>query len=193
MDNIEIRRKILEKLYDTEKINPGNIISSIDLGNELNISNEDLGFNIKYLKEKQFINAEQMATPFYSALLSIAPYGIDIVEDENEFNRSFPLMNITNIRNSKGVVINSDNVKIDISENINIKDSFNEIYNEIDNHINAKEVEQRIKAIEEELSKDKISTSKIKESTNWLHKNANWTILPLIQIFLSLYGLTLPR
>lgn len=179
MNNIEIRRRILEKLYNAEQKKPDNIIPSDKLCQELGISNEDIGSNIKYLHQKHFIEAHQLATRHYSALLNITHDGIDIIEDENEFNRKFPIK-ITNIQNSNGVVIDSNNVRVDINQSINIQNSFNKLYEECEAKDGSEEIISRIKAIENEIGKDTVNTDKIKESTNWLNRNASWTIFPII-------------
>lgn len=190
MNDIDIRRKVLEKLYDIEKKTPGKMIMSGKLINELHIPNEELGFNIRYLHKKGFIDAKEGMGTLYNAIIRINHNGIDLIEDESEFNTKFPLK-ITNIQNSNGVVIDSNDVTVDVNNSINIENSFNELYELIKDKDNAEEIMRRIKIIETELKKD--NKSEIKESTSWVQKNANWIIFPLIQTILNVYGLTLPQ
>ena len=44
----------------------------------------------------------------------ITSHGIDLIRNKEEFNRIFPPVNISNIHNSKGVVVGFNNVRINI-------------------------------------------------------------------------------
>jgi histone H3/H4 len=102
------------------------------------------------------------------------------------------IYNITHVHNSKEVLINSKNVQMDINDSINIENSFNELYMDIDKFGSSNDVKKIINAIKRELEKNEVSTSKIKSYIDLLKKNASWTILPLTQIIISLYGLRFP-
>jgi len=102
------------------------------------------------------------------------------------------IYNITHVHNSQGVLINSKNVQMDMNDSINIENSFNELYMDIDKFGSSNEVKKIINSIQEELGKSEVKTSKIKSYIDLLKKNASWTILPLTQIIISLYGLRFP-
>lgn len=103
------------------------------------------------------------------------------------------IYNITHVHNSKEVLINSKNVQMDMNDSINIENSFNELYMDIDKFGSSNEVKKIINSIQEELGKSEVKTSKIKSYIDLLKKNASWTILPLTQIIISLYGLSFPQ
>ncbi len=184
MDNKEIRRKILEALYKHEEQNPGRFLPSGNLKKLVDIEEKKLESNVYYLKRGRYIEIREFLQGYHA---KIANRGIDLVENNEEFNRIFPPVNITTIHNSKGVVVGSNNVEIKIDESINITDSFNEIYDKANDFENAEEIKERIKVIEEELKKDNINKSQIKSSMDWLKRNANWTFPSLVQILTSIF------
>lgn len=86
MDDKEVRRKILEIIYETEKKEPGSEIQSLDLMIELNIEQEQLDFNARYLKEAEFISLHWYAGAFEAG---ITHKGIDLVESKDKLNNLF--------------------------------------------------------------------------------------------------------
>ncbi|WP_048190499.1 hypothetical protein [Methanobacterium sp. SMA-27] len=190
MDNNEIRREILEVLYEFEQDDPGRKVNRGHIKEKLDIDYKQIKSNIRWLEGEGYVKVDWLPQTFLSLITN---RGINLIENKEEFNKEFPLINVQNIINSKGIVIDSNNVDIKIDESIDIKATFNSIYEDIEIHDNSDEVEKRILMIEEMLKKDNINTSKINDAVGWLRVNANWTILPLIQIIVSLYGLYLPK
>ncbi|MDO5836099.1 MAG: hypothetical protein Q4P17_06285 [Methanobacterium sp.] len=184
MDNQEIRRKIIELLYDNASKGSERVTKGI-LKKELGIGYNELNFNINYLEKERYISVERFMGGHY--VVEIRSRGINLVENPKKFDSLFPLVNITQIYNSKGVVVGSSHIKLNIDESVNIKDSFNEIYNELRNQKNSDEIIEKIKAIEHELNNDTINKSKIKNSMDWLKRNANWTIPSIVQIITSVF------
>jgi len=184
MDNQEIRRKILELLYEHALENSTEMSDDL-LNQELDIEFNKLNFNIDYLEKEGYISVQRFLGEDY--LVEIESKGINLVETPEKFDSLFPIVNITQIYNSKGVVVGSDNVEINLDESINVKDSFNEIYQEIMKHENSDEITENIKVIENELNKNEIDKSNIKNSIHWLRRNAAWTIPSLVQILTSVF------
>jgi len=185
MNENRIRRGILEILYDYEEEHSGDQMGGHDLTEKLgDIEPNELIFNMNYLENKGYMDIEEYLEGEFIA--NITHQGIDLIENNEEFNTKFPLITITNINNSKGVVLGSNNVQIDIKDSINIKDSFNELYKQIDiTNDDANEIKENIKQIEIELNKKEVNSSTIKNSVSWLKRNANWTIPTITQIITS--------
>jgi len=113
MTNQEIRRKILELLYNEYQIHPYLTVSAKDLLYKIGITKQELFTNIVYLEEKGYVELQKaLGTPFISARISV--YGIELVEDESEFNIKFRIrQNITHIEGDMiGVVSQGDNAQI---------------------------------------------------------------------------------
>jgi hypothetical protein len=182
MNNDDIRRQILQSLYDYEINKPDEGITNIQLKEEISIDENKFNFNFNYLKSKRLVRGITiLGKPYYR--VRITTNGIDVVEND-EIDTLFPIIqNIVN--HSPGTVINSDNVSI------NIQESFNQIYQEIAemNTENKSEIIVNVNKLKEELEKDNINKSKVQECSNWLKRNANWTIPTVTQIILSTMGL----
>jgi hypothetical protein len=185
MDNNEIRRQILEILYEYEKTHPKTYLDYDKILNKINnVKLEELIFHVNYLEDKGYLEQRRLNGEGFIARIN--SQGMDIVENTAEFNAEFPSINFTNINNSKGVVVGSNNVKIDFNENLNIKESFSEIYNKIDPMAtNSKKIEEQVQLIENELDTKKMDKSVIQSSMKWLSVNASWTIPLLTQIMLA--------
>jgi len=102
MENREIRRKILEILYEEDEEKPGNIIMRNFLKDKLGLPDNKIDSNIRYLGEKGYIRYQgSIGQIFVTA--QITSEGKDLVEDESEFNKMFP--SVTIISDNKGVII----------------------------------------------------------------------------------------
>lgn len=185
MNNNEIRRKILEILYNNKLNNLEKGFYNTKLYEEFsNIDENIFNFNLDYLKKKYLIRSTKVLGQRYY-IVRITADGIDVVEDDEKLNRLFPFINQTIIYNSPGTVINSNNVSI------SIKESFNPIYQEINerNPKNKSEIKSKVDELKQELEKDEINKSKVQECSKWLKKNAKWTIPMITQIFIAIMGL----
>jgi hypothetical protein len=145
---------------------------------------DDLVFQVNYLGDKGYL--EQLRLNGEGFLARITSHGIDLVENNAEFNAKFPSIQVTNINNSKGVVMGSNNVKLDFNESLNITESFNNLYNLIDpSDVNSDVIKEKLKHVESELNKEVINKSVLNSSMEWLKINAQWTIPMLTQIIMT--------
>ena len=90
MTNAEIRRKILQILYESFKDHPYGRITPKDLQENLNISLKELQFNAIYLEEKGLIELQKPLEGSLFVGARATPKGIDIVEDEYQLDIYFP-------------------------------------------------------------------------------------------------------
>ncbi len=190
MDNNQIRRKILKSLYEVERNTPGMDIYSPEIKQKLGIDDTKLNFNINYLENEGYIDVSRYADGEFDA--KIKSSGINLVEDNLRFNKLFPSINFTQniVQNSTGVVIGSGKVNVNIDESISLKESFINLYQEIEGQKNEYLIKNKLEELEGEFNKNQIDKSQVKKITDWLKSNANWTIPSIIQIISSalLYG-----
>ncbi|UCD06209.1 MAG: hypothetical protein JSV98_02990 [candidate division WOR-3 bacterium] len=90
MTNSEIRRRILELLYKSYTEHPYNRITPKEFKEMLNIGLKELHFNIIYLEEKGYLELSKPLEGSVFVGARITPRGVDLVEDEYEFNVFFP-------------------------------------------------------------------------------------------------------
>lgn len=182
MNKKEIRRNILEILYEIEEKHPGNYFPGGKLEQKLGLNKNQTTFHINYLEDEGYILTTRGMRGYYAA--KISNKGINLVENDEEFTKLFPPVSITqyNIKNSSGFSAGDFNIV-----NINIQDSFNQIYEQIDheNPSNKEEIKAVIHDLEKELQKEFINKSKINKNYNWLKRNANWTIPTITQIIIA--------
>jgi DNA-binding PadR family transcriptional regulator len=127
-DNIKIRRDILTILYqhfkNSERFTEGAVLLKA-IGKEKN----ELYPNLRYLEDKDLVNI--IWRPGGFPVVKITALGIDLLEDESEFNQKFPLsinydssIHISDITGDiTGIGISGSNNVIE--KNIQISDSFN--------------------------------------------------------------------
>jgi hypothetical protein len=153
MTTREIRRKILESLYARFKEHPYYRLTPKELQEILDVSLQELNFNVVYLEEKGYLELQKPLEGNIFVGARITTKGIDLVEDEYQFNALFPVNPIDNVMES--------NVFQEFTSLLhNIKTTLN-----IDN--NTKElIIEEIKEITNELQKNKPSYSEIKKSIN---------------------------
>ncbi len=78
MDEVEIRRRILKNIYDLNKITQDYPVDSRDLIEKLDVTSEELFFNVKYLEEDGYVDIEKFLGDEFKA--KITPKGIKKVE-----------------------------------------------------------------------------------------------------------------
>jgi hypothetical protein len=91
MKDIEIRRRILEMVYERFKEHPYYQITPKEFTEDLDISIEQLSYNIVYLEEKGFL---ELAKPLEGSIFvgaRITAMGIDLVENQEKFDLTFPV------------------------------------------------------------------------------------------------------
>lgn len=179
MENKEIRRKILEYVYQKNEEIPQIMVKREELLDYLDIKDSKLVNAALYLEEKGYLKLlKSIGSQFVTC--QITSYGIDLVENPEGFNQEFP-MNITQniIQDSTGVAIGNN-----ITQTIDINNSFKSIYEDLDrkNPENKKQIKEEVKKIETELKKENINQSKLSKSLTYLKENASWIIPTLLEI-----------
>jgi hypothetical protein len=93
MEKIEIRREILKMVYERYTQHPYYRVTPKEFKEELGISLRQLNFNIVYLEEKGLLELQKPLEGSLFVGARITPRGIDLVEDEFQFDTTFPLKN----------------------------------------------------------------------------------------------------
>jgi DNA-binding MarR family transcriptional regulator len=89
--NSEIRRKILEMLYERFEEHPYHRITPKEFRETLNIDLKNLNFNIIYLEEKGHVELQKPLEGSIFVGARITTKGIDLIEDEYQFNITYPV------------------------------------------------------------------------------------------------------
>lgn len=185
MDNQEIRRKILEYLYQKDEDRPQNLISRDELIKFLGVEGKKIDSNVLYLEEKGYVRLEKYLGSLFGDA-RITSYGKDLVENPEHFNNEFPIQITQNIvTNSTGTIIGNSN-----AQTLTISDSFNTIYQELDkqNPEKKEEIIKEVKSIEDELKKETPNKSVIKKGLNFLKENATWITPTIIELIKKSFG-----
>lgn len=180
MDNNETRRKILKILYEKYQQHPYGSVSHKELIRHLGISKNELYSNIVYLDEKGYARlVNTIGSLFFSARITIK--GIDLIEDESEFNVKFPVrQNVTHIEGDMiGVVSQGDNAQISSQVSIQIGENFNNILQKIDSNTDfdaetKESLKSKVQEIKAEIQKTEPDGSKIKSAFDFLKQKAKW-------------------
>ncbi len=90
MTNSALRSKILEMVYERFKEHPYYRITPKELQETLAIGLKELHYNIIYLEEKGLIELQKPLEGSLFVGARITPKGIDLVEDECQFEIMFP-------------------------------------------------------------------------------------------------------
>jgi len=149
MTNIEIRRKTLEMAYERFKEHPYYRITPKEFKEALNINIRELHYNIIYLEEKGYLELQKPLEGDLFVGVRITVKGIDLVEDEYQFDIMFPV------------------TKTETSMQMNVFKEFNLLIekitssNEISNNLKELIVEE-IKEIQKELKKIEPSYANVK-------------------------------
>ena len=85
-----VRRRILRRLYDFYAENPLHMLSPDDLLEDTELRRSDLAFNSFYLHDCGLVEMMVGYNPPLFAAIRISPSGVDLVENDAEFNRRFP-------------------------------------------------------------------------------------------------------
>jgi DNA-binding HxlR family transcriptional regulator len=120
MHSKEIRKIILEFLYNRRRvfgIGPRDLLASIP------ISGEVLDAEIRYLEEKNLVRTSSRymmgGNPLNFVDVKITAYGIDLIEDPEEFNKLFTIK----ISNNNFASINNSNIAINPENANQVEDS----------------------------------------------------------------------
>jgi len=88
--NQEVRRRILEILYERFTEHPYNRVTPSEFKEMMNIGLKDLHFNMIYLEEKSYVELQKPLEGSVFVGARITPKGIDLVEDEYQMAVFFP-------------------------------------------------------------------------------------------------------
>lgn len=157
MTNIEIRRRILEMLYEQFKEHPYYRITPKEFKELLNIDLKTLNFNIVYLEEKGYIELQKPLEGSLFVGARITSKGVDLVEDDYQLDITFPVEKDTtemqiNIFKEFNLLIDKINNSNEIS-----KDTKELLVEEV------KEIQKELKRIEPSYRRVKLFLDKIKQ------------------------------
>lgn len=157
MTNIEIRRKILEMLYAQYMEHPYYRITPKEFKEALNIDLKTLNFNIVYLEEKGYIELQKPLEGSLFVGARITSKGVDLVEDEYQFDIVFPVTRDTSKMQIN--VFKEFNLLIDrLSTDEKISSDIKEILIE-----EIKEIQKELKKIEPSYNKVKAFLDRIRQ------------------------------
>jgi len=148
MNNIEIRRKILEMVYERCLEHPYYRVTPKEFRTELNIGLKELHFNIIYLEEKGYLELQKPLEGSLFVGARITTKGIDLVENEYQLDLMFPVDKEDLIPTN--VFAELDLLEDAIATDKNIIKDLREI------------IIENINAIQDELKKNEPSYSEIK-------------------------------
>lgn len=135
MDKLEVRRKILEILYERFVEHPYNRTTPKEFKEQLGISLRDLNYNIIYLEDKCLIELQKPLEGSLFVGARITHRGIDLIEDEYEFDIMFPAFKRTsppgNVFTQFNLLI--DSIEVDGSINSDLKELIIENIKQIQN------------------------------------------------------------
>ncbi len=157
MTNIEIRRKILEMVYEQFKEHPYYRITPKEFKERLNIDLKTLNFNIVYLEEKGYIELQKPLEGSLFVGARITSKGVDLVEDEYQFDITFPVDKDTsaiqiNIFKELNLLIDKINNSSELSN-----DTKELLVEEV------KEIQKELKRIEPSYSRVKLFLDRIRQ------------------------------
>ncbi|MDH4210202.1 MAG: transcriptional regulator [candidate division WOR-3 bacterium] len=169
MNNNEIRRKILQILYESFTEHPYNRVTPKEFKDTLNISLKELHFNIIYLEEKGYVELSKPLEGSVFVGARITPRGVDLVEDECEFNVHFPLQPTTR-HVSTDILRQFDALSKQASELTDLGDDSKEL------------IIEEIRSIQDELNKSEPIYSEIKKNVDRIKERNFDTWQKLIEI-----------
>ncbi len=157
MTNIEIRRKILEMSYERFKEHPYYRITPKEFKEILNIDLKTLNFNIVYLEEKGYIELQKPLEGSLFVGARITSKGVDLVEDEFQFDTTFPVNQDTSAMQIN--IFKEFNLLIDrVNESDGISSDTKEILTE-----EIKEIQKELKKIEPSYARVKLFLDRVRQ------------------------------
>ena len=90
--HIKLRHRILKRLYEIFTEHPYATVELVQIAEECNAKAKELNWNIVYLEKCGYLELSKSyaSLSYIASSATITAEGIDLVEDENEFNRRFP-------------------------------------------------------------------------------------------------------
>jgi hypothetical protein len=178
--NDSIRLRILEILYK-KAIEGGDwAVEREELKRLLPIPEHQFDFNVLYLHEKKLLKIHILENGNWQAA-KISGKGIDVVENKPRFIGEFPFIQEA-VREDKddktNESIETDQCEVNLYQEVSI--AFEQAYEEVrkgDSLPEKKlEINANLKALENELRKQKPNKNKINAIYEWLKENANFVI-----------------
>ena len=89
---VTLRRCILMTLYDVFKVFPYAVVEPSQLEEDCCSSTAEVNWNMVYLEKCGFVELGKAveSPPYIASSITLTAGGIDLIEDEVEFNRRFP-------------------------------------------------------------------------------------------------------
>jgi hypothetical protein len=91
-DHVRLRRCILSRLYEIFKDFPYASVELSQIAEDCHTDAGELNWNIVYLEKCGYVELAKSyeCQPFIAPSVTITARGIDVVEDNGDFNRRFP-------------------------------------------------------------------------------------------------------
>ncbi len=175
MNQIQIRRRILEMVYERCREHPYHRVTPKEFRTELNIGLKDLHFNIIYLEEKGYLELQKPLEGSLFVGARITPKGIDLIENEYQLDLMFPIekedMIPTNVFEEFNLL--NDAIMADGNMIKDLRELITENINEIQNEL--KKSEPSYSTIKGLLTKIKERSHEIGEKVTKILKNPTVT------------------
>ncbi len=157
MTNIEIRRKILIMAYEKFKEHPYYRITPKEFKEALNIDLKTLNFNIVYLEEKGYIELQKPLEGSLFVGARITSKGVDLVEDDYQFDITFPVTSDTSAMQIN--IFKEFNLLVDkVNTDEKISGDIKEILIE-----EIREIQKELKKIEPSYNRVKLFLDKVRQ------------------------------
>ena len=90
-DHFRLRHRIMKRLYEIFQDYPYASIELSQIAEECHANSRELNWNIVYLEKCGYVELGKSigSPPYIASSAAITAKGIDLVEDENGFNRRF--------------------------------------------------------------------------------------------------------
>lgn len=183
MDDQTITSVLLRKFYEYARENPRASFHFKEFS-DMGLTDEQISFNAKYLDDKRLLDVSWNANDIVPHSAQITALGIDVVREPETTGIQYPFVQ-NNLQIINGDINNSIIAQSAGEQSINISDSFNKIYNQInaseDIDLSTKtELQNEIQEVETHLTEGKIDLDWIKDKLLNIKKKAHW-VNPILQ------------
>lgn len=187
MNNIQIRRRILQILYEAHNSSPHNAIEREELAKILGVPLNKIQNNLVYLSDpkKNLITLKKTSIEFRTFhFVQITATGIDLVDEPSEFNSSFPPQVIYQYvagdklevqigDNASDIIVGKDIYKIQFGENHSLQDICDRYLTALKNDFDLtleyeKGIESRLQKLQDTLQCDVPNLGKVQCIKQWL-------------------------
>ncbi len=184
MKNDSVRLRILEILYKKAAEGGDWTMQREEIIQLLPISEKQLDFNVQYLHNKKLLKIRVLEKANWQAT-KITAKGIDVIENKPRFADEFPFI-LESIQGKMadqpdGSIVDTDQCDVNLYQQVS--SAFGQAYEQVkktDILLEKKqEIEANLKALENELPKQKPNKNKITAIYDWLKVNAEY-VIPII-------------